>query len=390
MTRIKGILHFHAASIGETKCAYKVIQRLSENGEFLKDKHLLLTYTSDYAYMFFKKANINIDIDIKKLSDIKIAEYLNSIGVNESTKNILIILEKDRRTCLIDVYEKIGTIINIEAKPPQSTKSIRYEKYIAKSLNKINLYMCENQQYSSDILKYNNKANILITGTLKMPDIEAEAKTLLGPRNIVYISVRVHEIPVLANIINNLKSIDIPLRHIVIPRYVKSDMLPSKNYKIFSSVINRYIKNINIVSSNEDLLLNMEKHDVGVFMYNAIGDVETILKNMHVAVVCGSLCDFGMFRSKGHNVYEPLAYNIPTIIGPKYQNWKYAVQNLLDDGLIIECKPNEIAEEVSKLVRSPTEYNQLSTSISESPILKGHKNACAKIVEQIVKICNEL
>lgn len=378
----QAIIHFHAASIGETKCALRIINALNVQ-RYWENKAILFTYTSKYAEAYLIKEGATFEFC--HVSRISLRESWCKLGETSYTKKVLVILEKDRINKLIKFYKQNGGIVlNLEAKPPQSLKSAIYEKYIAKSLTKIDRFTCENDEMRSGILSYNCNAKVDITGTLKAPDSIGDVKSLQGTRNIVYVSVRNHEVAVLAHIINSLKTVDVPLRHIIIPRYIKSSWLRHKDINSFHKGINKRLRGVIMAGNYAEFTRCIDTIDLGILVYHGLGDVERILNMSHVAVVCGTLCNGIISKSKGHNVYEPLSLNIPTIIGPNYDNWASSIRMLKQEHLIYECGPQEIPTKIKEIIRSPIDYTIISKNIRSSITLEYQRAACDRIIQVLV------
>lgn len=391
--QINSILHFHAASVGEVTCAFRVIKCLKGNGS-LEDKFVLLTYTSNSVESFIKKDKQAEEWkeewkeeweDLRKTLDImerykicnsdRIISKLDKVRKENSiAKMLLIIMEKDRQPGLLKYYEKHGgRIYNFEAKPPQSVINKLYEQYISNSLNRIDFFLCENENYENDILRYigdneENKAKIKVTGTIKGSiDKTNKISSIDGVVNIAYISVRPEEITALAKIINELRGVNRTIRHIIIPRYVEPSLAwPPKDINRFVAKIRKKVGTIIVVKEYDELTKTLDDIECGIIIFQEMGEVLNVLNNIHVSVVCGSLCH----GSKGHNVFEPLSRNIPTIIGTEYINWNYTMERMKKEGILISKNPKEIHTEIERLLLDPSHYEGISKKINDSRYFK--------------------
>lgn len=392
--QINSILHFHAASVGEVTCAFRVIKCLSLKGYgSLDDKFVLLTYTSNSVKSLIKEEELKelgkafIDIKIKKYKKKKIISLLNKKrSENNILKMLLIIMEKDRKLGLLKYYKQHdGRIFNIEAKPPQSQKNKFYEKYISKSLEKIDFFLCESKNYKKDILEYSSKANIAVTGTIKGSiDKIDEISNIDGVVNIAYISVRLHEVTALAKIINNLKEVKSTIRHIIIPRYVEPSIYwPPKDIIRFVAKARKSVGEIIVIKKYDDLSKTLDDIKSGIIIYQKMGDVLGVLNNIHVAVVCGSLCHGIITKSKGHNVFEPLSRNIPTIIGKKHVNWDYTMKEMLEEEILISEDPNKMHAVIKRLLSDSAYYEEISRCINGSSYLEYHRQSTKKASDHI-------
>lgn len=62
----------------------------------------------------------------------------------------------------------------------------------------------------------------------------------------------------------------------------------------------------------------------------------------------------------GHNIIEPIALNIPTIIGPSYYNFQEIIDKLLQQSGCIVSNNNELCSNLLTLLTNTKSANKLS------------------------------
>jgi 3-deoxy-D-manno-octulosonic-acid transferase len=88
--------------------------------------------------------------------------------------------------------------------------------------------------------------------------------------------------------------------------------------------------------------------DARVIIVDRMGVLTTVYAMADLAIVGGSLCDFG-----GHNPLEPAFYGIPTLMGPFHRSCRDSVAALKTTGGIRIVEAADFTKTVEELVASP-------------------------------------
>ena len=384
MEKKEFLLHFHGASTGEIQCALRLLSALDKK-DFLANKYVLITYTSKYAADWLNRRKYPFAFKSFLYKKRSLRNYLNEIELkNSEIRMLLVVMEKDRRRWLMQYYRDRGKIINVEAKPPQSLKSIVYERLIGRSMGKVNYFICENEEFKKNIDKYKPGSEIDVTGTLKAVIDSSSTKELNSVNSIAYISVHPREVYAVAKVINNMKDHNPPLQHIIIPRYTKSSWMPFKDIRRFKKKISKWLGRVNVAHKLDKLFKFMERQESGIIMYLNTTNVIEILRKCHFAIVCGTLTDGVLFKGKGHNYFEPLSCNIPTIIGFKNRSWLPTVKELMKHGLVYQEKPSEIHLKIKELLDRPSDYKKKSLEIYNAMLLRYQRESDERIGDRVM------
>lgn len=372
-------IHFHGASIGEAKSNLKVFNELNASKNNLQFVYCF-SYTSDRAISALSslKGRDNVHFINLKEHKTNLAGHIDLICSNYNIeKKVLIIAEKDYYPHLIGYYTKSKSyIINIDAKPPRSILS-RILFMIARPYDKYNKIYCDTYNTAGIIESYissaNNKAeNIKIVGSLKARRTISHCPNYNSFWVIVYLSMRYEECASLVQIIDYLKRARKPLMHIIIPAYGQD--IPSKRnkYNRFFKKISKMLPDIESCDSVGDFNEHIYNHRIGNYIYTKTGDVDSILRYAKVAVVGGTLNNSTLSKGRGHNVYEPLSFAIPTLVGESYINWRNIYNELIDAEILFSGKTNEISQRILELVGSHDFYlNNCMRILNASNLQKG-------------------
>lgn len=361
------LIHFHGASIGEVSCLLVALKRLQQIAD-LNGCYLLLTFTSRSAELWLSRNDIPRDLVCRRYGRGVLGELKRWSANGRFREYKLVVAEKDRRIGLMKFYSVRGSICNIEAKPPQSRLSVIFELAFAKSMRMVDEFLVENEDYRRQIEDFARCGEVVATGTLKAVRKGGPPRELGDRRRVVFISVLEQELNVLRRTINVFRKADAPILSLVVPRYVGRG-LPGKNGKSFLVKARTLFPGARFVSEMGELRSELASPG-GVVVYRNLGDVERILGECDVAIVCGSLEDSLFVKAKGHNVFESLAQSIPTFIGPKHQNWRSSVERLKREGVLMVTAADQLGERVLRLLGDPVRYKELSKRIARNEYVK--------------------
>ncbi|MBB1315793.1 lipid IV(A) 3-deoxy-D-manno-octulosonic acid transferase [Aliivibrio sp. SR45-2] len=97
--------------------------------------------------------------------------------------------------------------------------------------------------------------------------------------------------------------------------------------------------------------------DVQIYLADTMGEMLTLIGASDVCFMGGSLIGN---KVGGHNIIEPIALNIPTIIGPSYYNFQEIIDKLLQQSGCIVSNNNELCSNLLTLLTNTKSANKLS------------------------------
>ena len=115
----------------------------------------------------------------------------------------------------------------------------------------------------------------------------------------------------------------------------------------------------------QDLPLTTQRRSLGqrieaesqVYLADSMGEMWLWYALSCVCFVGGSLNEPG----GGHNILEPMALNIPTVIGPNYFNFQTIVDELIKaDAILLGQEVNQVAAQLIQCVQQPEQAQRLS------------------------------
>ena len=115
----------------------------------------------------------------------------------------------------------------------------------------------------------------------------------------------------------------------------------------------------------QDLQLTTQRRSLGqrieaesqVYLADSMGEMWLWYALSCVCFVGGSLNEPG----GGHNILEPMALNIPTVIGPNYFNFQTIVDELIKaDAILLGQEVNQVAAQLIQCVQQPEQAQRLS------------------------------
>lgn len=98
-----------------------------------------------------------------------------------------------------------------------------------------------------------------------------------------------------------------------------------------------------------------------IILWDIFGELKTIYEFASVVFVGGSLKPLG-----GQNMLEPLALGTPTIIGPYYEDFAWAAEDMIQKGLLIRQNSWEnAAQNIVKHLKSPVNKAELMHKVQQ-------------------------
>jgi len=97
------------------------------------------------------------------------------------------------------------------------------------------------------------------------------------------------------------------------------------------------------------------EQDIDILLVDAMGELSSLYSIAYCAFVGGSLVPIG-----GHNILEPIAYQVPVLAGPYMQNQKDLVRILtLHQAMIVVQSGQDLAEKMAGILRNTNERQQI-------------------------------
>lgn len=116
-----------------------------------------------------------------------------------------------------------------------------------------------------------------------------------------------------------------------------------------------------------------------VVLLDTIGELVTLYTMSAVAVMGGSFNGHG-----GQNPLEPIAMEVPVIVGPSMQNFQAIVSDLLAHGAVRQARSVEcLQDQLEDILSSPEEAQLLNTQAQRA--VSHHQGAMQHIVQHIRK-----
>lgn len=375
-----GVLHLHGASIGEVSCLLIALENLRFVHP-LNGWRILLTYTSNSASSWIEKACADQGV-VARRYEKRIIQELGRLRVEHGGANFfLVVAEKDRRPGLLRFYLQYGSICNIEAKPPQSRQSLLLER-ITKSLKKIDLALVENEAYESGIRRLSTGVEIRRTGTLKAVRQRSGVRAIVDTPRVVFVSVLWQELELLREVIRELEESGVRASFVLVPRYLKKSWLPARDGRRFLARAREYFGNPFLFQVPSDLEQGGDP-EARIYIYDNIGEAFEVIRRCNLAVVCGSFRDSFFMKAKGHNVFEPLAAGIPTLIGPRHRNWQSTIEALEQERVLEVTSEEKLPQKIGGILESPNLYKEISERIVENEFLLWNQRTGERVATEL-------
>ena len=117
-----------------------------------------------------------------------------------------------------------------------------------------------------------------------------------------------------------------------------------------------------------------------VFLLDSIGELRSFYAAAELAFVGGTFGAYG-----GHNPFEPVACDVPLIIGPGYANFRDAVQQLIaGHGIRVAQNAQELERELAVLIGDAAARLQLVESARA--VLQANQGATARVLTEVRKV----
>ncbi len=301
----KPIIWIHAVSLGETKAATAILEKLKSE---YPNSYIVVSNTTQTGHDEAKKSLILADEFVFFPLDLP---YIVKGIFTQIKPDIVIFIETDLWLNFIKEAKKNhAKVIVVSAKISEKSHK-RFSKFMffsKKLFSSIDLILAQNELYKKRFASLIPEERLKICGNLKLvnniqkqPHESLQAwlsKLNAKDKNIITLA-STHD-PEEQLIIKEIK--DIPNTKILLaPRH------PQRFIRVYNQ-----IKKITTCS----LLSDLTNKDAKVILIDQMGILNILYQLSHLAIVGGSYIS----RVGGHNILEPIFVKIPVFFGPFMHN----------------------------------------------------------------------
>jgi len=348
------LLWLHAASVGETFIALKLIRELSQEGRFF----LLTTCTTTSAEIAAKQNLPNL---IHQYTPCDFTFCINKF-LNHWQPSIGIFIESEiwpNRINLANKNFKI-TLLNARMSDRSFSRWNYCKGFVSFCLSKFSLILTQSKE---DTLRFEQLGakNPIYGGNLKYsitpPEVNVQdlgtLKAQIGNRQIL-LAASTHEgdEEFILNCYSKLKKDYPDLLLIIAPRH------PIRTQQISDLILNKGLAYARR-SQKEKITSQME-----VYLADTIGELSLFYSLANVSFIGGSL------RNGGHNILEASFFNTFIIFGPDMSNFKEIAAEYIQNNAAISFKDQTEAVSIIK--------NALSTP----QLIESQNKAASSILKQ--------
>lgn len=337
------LIWIHAVSVGETKAVVALAKRLKEVPE---RPIVLISSASETGHADAKKSMPFADYHVFLPFDLL---WIIKPILARTKPDLVILCETDLWYNFLKISKQCGaSIVVVNAKISEKSKR-RFQKisFFTKELfSLVDLFCVQSTHYVSRFEALGiDKQKLMVTGNIKFDDEHPPAdsqvldvlrmKLGLAKEDRVVVIGSTHE-PEEAQLLKALEKtcVQFPeLKILIVPRH------PERFHSV-SEIILRTGISFHRYSSE-----NAAPKNVQVVLVDAMGLLRKCYQLASVAIVAGS------FTSKvgGHNILEPLYYNVPTLFGPHMHGQPELLELVLEYGAGLQTDYAEIGQKMIDL-----------------------------------------
>ncbi len=346
----KPIIWLHTVSVGETRAAASLIQRLQEK---YPGHQLLLTHTTPTgraasAQLYGDDVlRVYLPYDYPFAVKYFLRHFRPSIGI---------LLETEIWFNLIHAChaEKIPLLLlNARLSEKSAARYARYPNLVRQGLRELNAIAAQSEADAARLTALGAR-DVTVMGNLKfdiepplaMLELGARLRTQFGLGRKIFLaaSTRAGEEVLLLDV---LKQADIPhLLTVIVPRH-------PQRFDEVAALLTRH--GIRFQSRSEDRPV---APDTQVVLGDSMGEMFAYYAACDLAFIGGSLLPFG-----GQNLIEACAVGKPVLIGPHTYNFAQASQNAVDSGAAVRVQDTtELAQALQNLLSHPDQMAEIGNA----------------------------
>lgn len=147
----------------------------------------------------------------------------------------------------------------------------------------------------------------------------------------------------------------------------------------------RFVEVFGILGSRVPLVQKLSTYDGltpwSVLLIDRLGILSDLYQIAEVAIVCGSFTD----KVGGHNILEPMALAVPTIVGPHMYSQKALFDSAYDCGAIVRVSDASLAAHVAVLLDDAQIRSELSKKAIEwATQMRGATERTVSLLSEVV------
>ena len=362
----KPLLWIHTISMGETRAAIPFFRLLRQRCPHFR---IVISSTTDTGHAEAKRsmpeasAHFLLPLDFPWIVK-KFLKFLNPLALIFVEGDIWfnwLSFAKKRKTHLFLINGKISE---------RSTKRFRKVSFFARALfSKFDALCLQNRTYEHRFLSLGVAAEKLyVTGNIKLDapikkmnptelnSFKEELGITSNHRVIVIASTHEPEEQWLLSALDSVYAAFPTLKVILIPRH------PERFAHVAALLDKRHIETL-LYSQRKN---GASKESTRVILIDAMGLVFPCLQCAEIAIVGGSFVS----HVGGHNIFEPILYNVPVLFGPHMHSQPDLLQLILDAKAGLQLTIPQLPPLLIQWLRSPT-------------LLRPYQQACTTLLSQV-------
>ncbi|NGX62678.1 MAG: 3-deoxy-D-manno-octulosonic acid transferase [Candidatus Anoxychlamydiales bacterium] len=365
------IIWIHAVSVGETKAAKSLLQKLKSQ---YKNSYIIISSITETGHIEAKRSLSIADKFIFFPFDFSFS--VNRV-FSQIKPDLLIFMETDFWPNFIRIAKKNrAKIVAVSAKISERSyhRYLKLSKFSKSLFQNFDLILTQTDLFSKKFVKFAKKEKVFNIGNLKLSNIpktypkkildDYRAKLNIQNQHIITIaSTHENEEELL---ITKLK--DIPNTKILIaPRHPERFNIVYKQLQKITpcSLFSR---------------LNSSNKNSNIILIDKMGILDALYQISSLAILGGSFIN----RVGGHNILEPIFSNTPVFFGPYMHSQlelkKLALDNLAAKSLTLE----NITSEITEYLKDNFYQNQLRLNCTK--LKNSYKNILDNTFDKIYNL----
>ncbi|MDY6486371.1 3-deoxy-D-manno-octulosonic acid transferase [Acinetobacter faecalis] len=369
---------FHVVSVGETNAAQPLIEHYLKNGHPVLVTNTTKTGQARAKSLFLKEPYLDLFQAVYLPADQK--QLIQNFFQLYQPK-LLALVETELWPNLIDqAYEFNVPCILINARlSEKSAKGYgKVPSLTTPMLSGLNELLAQDQASLERFITLGaNTETSQVVGSIKF-DITAPKSFIENAKNLVQEWK-----------LEQRKIITIASTHAPEEKDILAALKPllTQYPELLCIVVPRHPERFNeVFEASQSLDLNTQRRSLGqaieqntqVYLADSMGEMWLWYAMSQACFVGGSLNEPG----GGHNILEPIALNVPTVLGKNYFNFKTIVDEFVDASAVkIAQTAQEAAQDLVQLVYDPELVAHLN--LNAANIMEKNKGSLAKHVQVI-------
>lgn len=369
---------FHVVSVGETNAAQPLIEHYLKSGHPVLVTNTTKTGQARAKSLFLKAPYLDLFQAVYLPADQKV---LIRDFYQQYQPKLLLLMETELWPNLLDQAPEfdVATILLNARLSEKSAKGYARVKGLTRSmLQQLSQLLAQDtatQQRYIELGITAEKTQVL--GNIKF-DITApqsfvehaanlkQAWQLAGRKIMILASTHAPEEKDILSALKSALDSNLKLLCIVVPRH------PERFDEVFQAA-----QSLNLITQRRSLAQNIEA-DTQVYLADSMGEMWLWYALSQACYVGGSLNEPG----GGHNILEPIALNVPTVLGKNYFNFQTIVDEFVQaDAVEVVQDAQQAAEVLLELLQDQIKAQRLNTAAQR--IMQLNTGSLAKHIQVI-------